>query len=139
MKIKNFDISLSHINVQLDINNINDVNNIDRVLSLITENKDNQAKLIEILENTSLKFLKRLQDDGLIKDNGGPDVVPVYHPIVLDKAFDLVKAGGYSVIYNKLNKKKKSILTKILHWWWIYLIGVLIGLTLLAIENEWFK
>jgi hypothetical protein len=96
-----FDISLSNTNKLLDLNNSNDASNIDMVLSLIVDNKENQDKLKDILENTSFKYLRRLQDDGLITDKGGPGIVPIYNPKVLEKAIKFRMAGGYSSLLEK--------------------------------------
>jgi hypothetical protein len=140
MKNDAVDISLSHPSIHLDVNNKNDVQNLDQILSLIIKQKNNKKKLIEILEHTSFKYLKRLQEDGLIADTAGENVVPVYNPIVLDKALYFKSKGGYSRLYKKQrNLDKPSRYIKWLgRWWWSIVVPLIIGLILLAIEKKWF-
>lgn len=103
-------INLSHKNISLDLNNSQDVKNIDQVLSEAINAKKDKAELIEILKSTSMKYLKRLQEDGLIEDSGGKDVVPIYDPRVTPKAINFYEQGGYSSLikdHDSLNKKDR--------------------------------
>ena len=125
-KVENFDIKLGHPNISLNLNNIEDSENIDIVLSKLIQKKDTQSELIEILSNTSMKYLKRLQDDGLLIDSTGSNVVPIYDPRLTKKAFEFHDLGGYSALFEKDQTKSKfsksalEIIKKVF-------IGLLIG------------
>lgn len=97
--IKTFNIVLSHANVHLDLNNSKDIGNIQHVLTLLINVKGDKMKTIEILRQTSMKYLRRLQDDGIIADNSGPNAVPVINPFLTDLGVDFFKAGGYKQIF----------------------------------------
>lgn len=107
-----FKISLSHTNIHLDINNKIDVANIDHILSLLIENRNDKSKLIEIIKNISFKYLERLAEDGLLKDIDGPEVVPIYEPVVTNKAVNFKRDGGYSALFKQPKKSKKQIIVK---------------------------
>lgn len=111
--IKSFNISLSHSNVHLDLNNPKDSGNIQHTLSLLFDTKDDKTKTILILRKTSMKYLERLQEDGLIADNGGPDIVPVFDPFITNKGVDFFNAGGYKKLFevNNLPDPQKSQVT----------------------------
>lgn len=128
-------ISLSHSNVHLDLNNQNDAKNIDLILAKVVESRFDQNKVREILMDTSMKYLKRLNEDGLVIDDTGTDLI-VSKPVVMEKAIEFIKQGGYSKLYRINTTIQKSWIAR---WWWSILVPLLIGLTLLAIEYKWFK
>ncbi|MBK7345347.1 MAG: hypothetical protein IPJ06_20960 [Saprospiraceae bacterium] len=135
MKHNQHNISLSHSNIHLDLNNQNDAHNIDLILTKVVENRFTQNKVREILMETSMKYLKRLNEDGFVIDNTGTDLI-VYEPIVTEKAIEFIKAGGYSKLYRINATTQKSWLSK---WWWSILVPLLIGIILLSMEYKWFK
>lgn len=115
MKKNKFNISLPHININLDINNKKDVEGLDRVLHLFIENQHSVPKLIELVKHTSFKYLERLDEDGLFMDKGGSGVLPIYEPVVTNKAIEFMKVGGYSALYKEPKKKRdRSFLREII-------------------------
>lgn len=130
MRIKDFNISLSHTSIHLDLFNHNDVRNIDHVLRLIVVNKDNSENLRSILCNTSMKYMKRLQEDGLLADKSDSDVVPLFNPVVSDKAVNFINAGGYSALFTMTNKEKQknSVFRVLGKWWWKFFIPLFVAI-----------
>lgn len=126
-KVENFDIKLGHPNIALNLNNVEDSENIDIVLSKLIKKKDDQSELIEILSNTSMKYLKRLQDDGLLIDSKDSNVVPIYEPRLTEKAIEFYNSGGYSALFEK-DKNKSTFSKSILEIIKKVLIGLLIGI-----------
>ena len=141
MKSNNFNILLTHTSSHLNINNKNDVGNIDRVLNLIVENRQDQNRLREILENTSFKYLRRLQEDGLLTDEGGDNIVPISNPIVLEKALLLNKSGGYTALYKLQNKngEPKKWIKWLSKWWWSFVVPLIVAVIILFITKIWFN
>jgi hypothetical protein len=109
MTTYNFNISLSHTNKILDINNDLDVGNIDRVLTQIVEHRNHPGKLKDLLENTSFKYLRRLQEDGLLANEGGTQMDPVSNPIIPKKTIQFESVGGYSSLLVKPSPRSINI------------------------------
>lgn len=85
------------------MNNSKDVGNIQHTLSLLISAKGDKTKIIEILRNTSNKYLFRLQEDGIIVEQTGPNIVPVYDPYITDLGVDFFNAGGYKKLFDCTN------------------------------------
>jgi len=117
---KKYNIILAHSKVDFNINNESDVSNLDYILKNLLENKNSTDNTLEIFETTSLKYLQRLEEDGLISlSNSLEEREGHYIQLIsseshlIDKGEKFIKDGGYKKILSEFNKSKKTFFEKL--------------------------
>ncbi len=118
-------IELKSTNVNLDFNTNNDVENLDFILQKIIR-CENEVELVEILNNTSYKYIFKIEQDGFINISRDSSKFSLISnaTVVKEAVKKILKKGGYKKTYKKLNKK--SLKNRIRYWIIYLIVGVLI-------------
>ncbi|ULC58585.1 hypothetical protein MBM09_11715 [Flaviramulus sp. BrNp1-15] len=135
MKKTDFNINISNPNSHLSLDK-DDIKTLDNILKELLKKENEPNQQLELLTNTSMKYLRRLNEDGLVNFQFDANY-QLKNPEITKKGYEFLKFGGYS----KLSSKWKINLKKILYDPWTIAIfgGLIVGYILLfsnsSIEN----
>jgi hypothetical protein len=132
MKKSDFNINITSPNINLSLDE-NDIKTLDNILKELVKRENDSNQQLELLTNTSMKYLRRINEDELVDFQFDKDY-KLINPEITKKGYDFIKFGGYS----KLSSNGRLNLKKILYDPWTIAIlgGLIVGYILLQISIE---
>ncbi|APZ47432.1 hypothetical protein BW723_14560 [Polaribacter reichenbachii] len=130
MKKSDFNINITSPNINLSLDE-NDIKTLDNILKELVKRENDSNQQLELLTNTSMKYLRRINEDELVNFQFDKDY-KLINPEITKKGYDFIKFGGYS----KLSSNGRLNLKKIFYDPWTIAIlgGLIVGYILLQIS-----